>query len=151
MTRPQRLAARHALALLCLLAGVASADAGNQLTIRVTHGPYAGSYQAGSTEILCFKVAAQDVFSAAWIHPDKTGRGLADAGVEVSHPDAPGPRRGYVSVRFGTDGKLANYQLSNQALSFSLTAQGARISVDGQTKDGIGIHLEAVCTEVERH
>ena len=138
------------LSVLSLLAGIASAGNGNQLTIRVANGPYAGSYQSVATATICMHAAAQDVFSSAWKDFGAAGKALAEAGVEVSSPDASGPKRGTVRISFGKDGKAAVYELVNQALTFTPTAKGASISADGKTKDGIGIHLEALCSEVDR-
>jgi hypothetical protein len=136
------------ISLLWLLTGAATAH--NQLTVRVANGPYAGSYQSVASETICMKAAAQDVFSSAWKDFGASGRGLAEAGVQVDHPDGPGAKRGDVRISFGKDGKAAIYQLLNQPLTFTPTAQGAHISADGRTADGIGIHVEAVCAEVER-
>ena len=147
--RMPRSAITLSLPLWLLAAGAADAAGTNQLTIQVANGPYAGAYHSEANSTICFKAKVQDVFSSAWKDFNADGRKLAEAGVEVQHPDVPGPKHGRMRISFGKDGNSAIYEILNQPLTVTPLADGARINGEGTTSTGIRITLEAVCEDVE--
>jgi hypothetical protein len=144
----------RSLAMLAGGAALSAAHAGsapNRLQIVIANGPLAGTYSAPPSEVICLHAKQQKVYSAAWkdFRAPKA-KAMAEAGIEVSQPDAPGAKHGDVRISFGdADHNPVVYQVFQQPLTVSIKGKNGKIAFDGKTKDGIRLQVTATCTEVE--
>ena len=130
--------------------GRAAAADENQLTIVVANGPFAGTYKAPSSQLICMRAKAQNVFSIGWKDFEATGRNIAEGGMQVDAPDGAGAKFGHVEVGFGSDDKKTVYKILHKPIVLKLTGKGGTITFDGKTDQGIHLHMEAVCNNVTR-
>jgi hypothetical protein len=138
-----------AVALTAPLVHAAPA-ADNQLTIVFANGPFADTYKPPTSSIICMHAKAQNVFSVGWKDFNAAGKSIAEAGMEVSDPDSAGAKLGEVEVGFGSDDKKTVYKIFNKAMVLTLMGKGGKITFDGKTDHGIGLHIEAICNDVTR-
>lgn len=126
-------------------------SAPNDLQVVVGSGPFAGTYSAPPTEVICLHSRKQQVYSVAWkSFTPTTGRRLAEAAIEVSRPDDPGAKVGNIRVSFGDpDHNPVVYEIARQSLTMVRKDKTADISLDGKTKSGIRLQVTAICREVE--
>jgi hypothetical protein len=122
----------------------------NRLTVVVANGPFAGTYKPSPSTIICMRAKAQDVFSVAWKDFEAHGKDIAEAGVEVQHPDQPKARVANAKIAFGGNDKMTGYDFPRQAVVLEISGNGGKITFDGKSKEGIKVHIEAICTDVER-
>lgn len=141
------------LALSALTTGsVARADAAqNTLKIVVENGPRAGTYMADAAAVICLHARKQRVFSVAFKSFAAAGpKDLAEAGIEVLNPDAPGDKHGNVRVAFGGSGRDATvYEMDSVSVTLVAGADRGTVGFTGKTPDGIRVTLTAACKDVE--
>jgi hypothetical protein len=139
---------RYSASLAVLLAAASPAfAASSSLVIVVGNGAFAGTYNLDPKAVFCFHSAKQRVYSAVWKdYNPPNAKSVAEAGIEVMNPDAPGPKVGSVQITFGDPAKAAAvYKISAEPLSLSVSGSHGEISFAGKTKDGIAIRVTAAC------
>jgi hypothetical protein len=141
-------AARYLASLAALLCAISPAfAASSSLVIVVGNGAFAGTYNLDPKAVFCFHSVKQRVYSAVWKdYNPPNAKAIAEAGIQVINPDAPGPKVGSVQITFGDPAKAAAvYKISAQPLSLSVSGSKGDITFQGKTKDGISIRVTAAC------
>lgn len=134
------------------LAGARPHAAPNPLTIVVANGPYAGTYKAKADEVMCFHYKTQKMLAASFKDFEANSpRGLAEGGIKVDDPDAPGRKTGDLDVSFGTHDKLSvTYDVYHVPIAVTIRGKGADLVGAGKTDAGVSIRITASCAEVEQ-
>ena len=128
----------------------------NSLEIIIGSGPQAGTYKLPATNTICLHTKQPNQFSAAYkdlkASAPKTPSGV---GINVFNPDEAGPKQGEVNIRFGDpDSKRpALYQVfiprdSKGPLTLTKNGKVVDLTFQGQTKDGIALHVTARCGQI---
>ncbi len=144
---------KYPYALILLAVAVTSIGTGyakddNQITVVIGNGPFAGTYHADSP--ICMRAKSQDVFGAGWKDFNAKGdKAFAEAGLGVYAPDLPGPKKGRADVAFGEDKNKVEYHFSPVPVTLEIKGKGGIIRFDGTTPQGIKVHMEAVCKDVD--
>jgi len=141
---------RHSLPIvLALLGAVTAAPAAesNSVLIIVRNGPFAGTYKPDPALILCMRVKSRDRLGMGLKNFGAKGKELAEASIEVARPDDPKQKLGSVHVVFG-EGKMAVYDISMQPITLDRKGNGGVMKLEGKTKDGITLRVEATCNDV---
>ena len=153
MAYPVRHALFLALAVTFNLTTPSSVGASpeNTLAIIVDNGPHAGTYRPPTESIICLHAKKQKRYTAAWKDFDAhDNKALAEAGINVSNPDAAGAKQGEVRIAFGDpDKKPTIYSVDRAPLTFMKAGTGAEITFQGKTKEGIQLRVKAICLDVE--
>jgi hypothetical protein len=137
--------------------GQAAAPTDNSLEIVVDNGPHAGTYKLQTSAVMCMHFKQQKQVTAVYKDFDASDPNkIGEAGINITNPDATGPKRGDVLVAFGAreSKSAARYSVSipgDSAGPITLTRSGkeAGLSFQGRTKDGISLRVTAKCTDVE--
>jgi hypothetical protein len=143
--------------VLASAAGLAAARpprptaAASSLTMVVTGGPYAGTYQARADRILCFYAKDADRYGATFRDEKaNTPRSLVAGGIVVVRPYAAGAKIGDLHVTFGTDAKNSiSYDVDDVPVTMTLKGKGADLAGVAKTKDGVSLHITASCTKTD--
>ena len=141
-----------------IVAGIAALSAArphavpNPWTVVVANGPFAGTYNAKAAEVMCFHYKTQKMLGASFKDFDAKGaRALAEGGIKVDNPDAPGAKTGDLQVGFGNSDKLSiAYSVYNVPITVTPKGKGADLVGAGKTKDGVQIRITANCAEIEQ-
>jgi hypothetical protein len=144
---------RSAVVLACA-GGVVAAHkpvAANPLTVVVTGGPYAGTYQAKATEVICFYAKQQDTYAATFRDfKANTPRSLAEGGIMVDKPNLAGAKMGDLHVAFGTDDKRSiSYDVYAVPVTMTRKGKGADLAGTAKTKEGVSLHITASCAAAD--
>jgi hypothetical protein len=141
------------------VAALASAPApgDNVLELVIGGGPHAGTYKLPASAVMCAYFKEGKNLAAIYKDFDASDvKTVSDAAINVLNPDEAAPKWGSVLVAFGgRDGKRgARYDVKvtgNSVGSLSVARKGkaADLAFQGQTKDGISLHLTARCMEIE--
>jgi len=78
--------------------------------------------------------------------------GAVTPAIKISNPEQAGPKRGDVQIAFGTEpGKkvVADYNVTDVPVTLTTKGKGVEMSFDGKTKEGVGLRVNAKCSEVE--
>jgi hypothetical protein len=131
-----------------LLALPAHADT-NSFVIVIDNGPLRGTYHLPVAEVSCFHSVKRRVYSSGWKDfTPANARALAEAGIEVQDPDAPGPKFGTVLLAFGDSDKTAtHFAIYHAPLTLSVTGSHGQVVVRGKTKDGVQIQVTVSCLD----
>src|ERR1700733_7981069 len=132
------------------LAAARPPAAPNPWTIVVGNGPFAGTYSAKASEVICMNAKAQKLFAASFRDFKASGpKDLAEGGVRIDNPDRPGPKTGDLEVAFGSDSKRTiEYDVYNVPISFDAKGAVRQISGAGKTKEGVSLKITATCNEI---
>ena len=157
MINPVRLFVALAGASALAVAALASATPDNTLEIVIGGGPNAGTHRPPASGTSCMYFKQQKQFTAVFKDFDATDlKKVGEAGINVTNPDASGPKRGDVLVAFGArdDKRALRYSISipgDSAGPITLTRSGktADLAFQGKTKDGVSIRVTAKCLDVE--
>jgi hypothetical protein len=141
-----------------IVAGIASLSAArphaapNPWSVVVANGPFAGTYKANADDVMCFHYKTQKMLGASFKDFDAKGpRTLAQGGIKVDNPDAPGAKTGDLNVAFGSSNKLSvDYSVFNVPITVTAKGKGVDLSGAGKTKDGVQLRITASCAEVEQ-
>ncbi|MBA2685828.1 MAG: hypothetical protein H0U66_15185 [Gemmatimonadaceae bacterium] len=122
----------------------------NPWTIVVGNGPYAGTYNAKASEVLCLNAKPQKFFAASFRDFEAKGpRALGDGGIKVDNPDVAGAKHGDLHVAFGDDKKRSiEYDVYNVPISFTAKGKVMELSGAGKTKDGVLLKITATCNDI---
>ena len=147
------------LILFTTLAGIlgttayalAAAQAENTLEVVIGNGPHAGTYNPPAENIICMHYKKEKRYFATWKDFDaRDAKAIAEAGINVLNPDDPGAKHGEVRIAFGDpDKKPTVYSVYQAPLTLTLKGNGAEITFQGKTKDGIQLRVTAKCSDVE--
>lgn len=131
--------------------------AANTIEIILKGGPHAGMYTLSAQNIACMSMKSRKQFSAAYKDPQaRDAKSVSGAGINVFNPDDAGARRGEINIRFGDPDEKhpAAYgtAISRDSTGFSFTKKGAGVEMafDGQTKNGMKLHMSAICTDIDQ-
>lgn len=124
----------------------------NPWAVVIGNGPYAGTYKAKADEVMCFHYKSPKMLGASFKDFEANSpRSLAEGGIKVDNPDAPGPKTGDLEVAFGTNSKLSiTYAVANVPITVTTKGKGADLVGAGKTKDGIQVRITASCAEIEQ-
>ncbi|MEP7064811.1 MAG: hypothetical protein ABI889_02135 [Gemmatimonadota bacterium] len=133
------------------LAAARPAAAGNPLTVVVANGPYAGTYHARADEVICLHAKKDKSLAASFKDFEaKTPRTFAEGGLRVDNSEAPGPKRGWLYVAFGTsDKKVVEYTVYDAPITMTVKGKGADLVGTAKTKEGVSITVTASCTDID--
>jgi hypothetical protein len=136
---------------MCAFCGAQASSALNSLSIVVANGPFAGTYTAPGSEVICLHAKAQEVYSVARKDFNAPGaKAIAEAGIEVVNPDVPGAKHGTVRIAFGDPHKYPTiYTVLHAPVTLIIQGTSAEISFEGRTNEGIALRTTASCIEVE--
>ena len=142
------------IATCSLLAGAVRAQsAPDTIDVVVLNGPHAGTYKTPSSETICAHYKEMKWTFATWRGNDAPDpRKLSAAAIKVSNPEQAGPKRGDVQIAFGTEpGRkvVADYNVTDVPITLTTKGKGVEMSFDGKTKEGVGLRVNAKCSEVE--
>src|SRR4051812_2577212 len=158
MTTPLRLfLVSSACALSVAALARAAAPTDNSLEIVLDNGPHAGTYKLQTSAVMCMHFKQQKQVTAVYKDFDASDPNkIGEAGINITNPDAAGPKRGDVLVAFGgrENKSAARYSVSipgESAGPITLTRSGkeAGLAFQGRTKDGISLRVTAKCADVE--
>jgi hypothetical protein len=146
---PMKMLSRSTIPVLLALLGAANAAqaAENSVVIVVANGPFAGTYKPDGALITCMRVKSRDLFGFGLKDFNATGKQLAEASLEVHAPDGPQAKVASAHVGFGAD-KMTVYDISMTPVTLERKGNGGTMKFDGTTKEGIKVHVEAVCNDV---
>ena len=136
-----------------LVAAVGAQSAPDVIEVVVLNGPHAGTYKTPSSETICAHYKEMKWTFATWRGneaPDP--KKLSAAAIKISNPEQAGPKRGDVQIAFGTEpGKkvVADYKVTDVPVTLTTKGKGVEMSFDGKTKEGVGLRVNAKCSEVE--
>jgi hypothetical protein len=136
-----------------LAAAVRAQSAPDTIEVVVLNGPHAGTYKTPSSETICAHYKETKWTFATWRGnqaPDP--KTLSAAAIKISNPEQAGPKRGDVQIAFGTEpGKkvVADYKVTDVPVTLTTKGKGVEMSFDGKTKEGVGLRVNAKCSEVE--
>ena len=136
-----------------LVAAVRAQSAPDVIDVVVLNGPHAGTYKTPSSETICAHYKEMKWTFATWRGfeaPDP--KKLSSAAIKVLNPEQAGPKRGDVQIAFGTEpGKkvVADYKVTDVPVTLTTKGKGVEMSFDGKTKEGVGLRVNAKCSEVE--
>jgi hypothetical protein len=121
----------------------------NSFVVVIGNGPFSGTYHVPVAEVSCFHSAKMRVYSSGWKDfTPANEKSIAEAGIEVQDPDAPGPKFGTVRVTFGNSEKTAtNYAISHAPLTMTVAGSHGQIMLRGKTNDGIQIQVTVSCLD----
>ena len=142
------------IAASSLMAAAAQAQsAPDAIEVVVLNGPHAGTHKTTSSETICGKYTGLKLTFATWRSFEKPdGKKMNSAAIKVSNPDQAGPKRGEVLVSFGSEpGQkvVADYTATDVPITLAIKGKGADISFEGKTKEGVGLRVNAKCSEIE--
>ena len=124
----------------------------NVLESVVVNGPHAGTYKPPAMEVVCMHAKKQKMHTAAWRNLDfnvHDAKAVGEAGINVTNPDEAGAKYGDVLVAFGDrDKKQIRYTVTRAPLTLTIKGQGAEITFQGKTKEGIQLRVTAKCLDV---
>ena len=115
MTSPVRLFLVVAGASALGAAALAYAPPDNTLEIVIGGGPHAGTYKPPTSTIMCVHFKQQKQVTAVYKDFDASDLNkIGEAAINISNPDAAGPKRGEVLVAFGSrdDKRASRYSVS---------------------------------------
>lgn len=155
----------HAIRLVLALMGAAAlfawafppaaAQAPNTFEIVISGGPHAGTYKPPVSEVICLHVK-QRQFSVAYKNFDATApNALSEAGINIDNPDVTAAKAGEVRLSFGNPKKNPTiYDVlvprdSKGPITFTRSGKGADLTFQGQTKEGVQLHLMAKCLDID--
>ncbi len=136
-----------------LAAAVRAQSAPDTIEVVVLNGPHAGTYKTPASETICAHYKAMKWTFATWRGneaPDS--KKLSAAAIKISNPEQAGPKRGDVQIAFGTEpGQkvVADYNVMDVPVTLATKGKGVEMSFDGRTKEGVGLRVNAKCSEVE--
>lgn len=132
------------------LAAARPQGATNPWTIVVGNGPYAGTYSAKATEVICLNAKPQKFFAASFRDFDaKSPRALGQGRISVDYPDVAGAKHGDLHAAFGDDKKRSiAYDVFNVPISFTAKGKVMEMSGTGKTKDGVLLKITATCNDI---
>ena len=123
------------------------------IEVVVLNGPHAGTYQSASSETICAHYKEMKWTFATWRGDEAPDpKKLSAAAIKVLNPEQAGPKHGDVQIAFGTEpGKkvVADYKVTDVPVTLTTKGKGVEMSFDGQTKEGVGLRVNAKCSEVE--
>lgn len=137
------------LASAAALAAARAPAAANSLTMVVTGGPYAGTYQARADRLMCFYAKDQNSYGATFRDEKaNTPRSLAAGGIVVDRPYVAGAKVGDLHVTFGTDAKTSmSYDVYAVPVTITLKGKGADLAGAAKTKQGVSLRITASCAK----
>jgi hypothetical protein len=150
-----RLVRTFLMIVACSLLAVAvrAQSAPDTIEVVVLNGPHAGTYKTPSSETICAHYKQMKWTFATWRGNEAPEpKKLSAAAIKVSNPEQAGPKRGEVQIAFGTEpGKkvVADYNVTDVPITVMTKGKGVEMSFDGKTKEGVGLRVNAKCSEVE--
>jgi hypothetical protein len=119
----------------------------NSFVVVIGNGPFSGTYRLPVSEVSCFHSVKNRVYSSGWKDfAPANSKSIAEAGVEVAEPDAPGPKFGTVLLTFGDSDKTAtHYTIYHAPLTLTVAGSHGQVMVRGQTKDKVQIQVTVSC------
>jgi hypothetical protein len=131
------------------LAAARPPAAANSLSIVVTGGPYAGTYQPKADRLMCFYAKDHNAYGATFRDEKaNTPRSLAAGGIVVDNPYVAGAKRGDLHVTFGTDAKESiAYDVYGVPVTMTLKGKGADLAGAAKTKQGVLLRITASCVK----
>ncbi len=150
------------------LLGAAGVEAPQDvLEVVIVNGPHAGTYKTPGSDLICVRAKQQHIYGATWMNLDEVlkdvygaeGKNKPDqpnaislnsASISVSNPDDPGAKQGDVDVGLvDRSKKLFSYKVDAVPVSLTIKGEGAEISFQGKTKDGVQLQVTAKCSTME--
>jgi hypothetical protein len=121
----------------------------SSFVVLIGNGPFSGTYRLPAAEVSCFHSAKRRVYSSGWKDfSPANAKSIAEAGVEVQNPDAPGPKFGTVLVTFGDSDKTAtHYAIYHEPLTMTNAGALREIMLRAKTKDGVQIQVTLSCMD----
>jgi len=121
----------------------------SSLVVAIGNGPFSGTYRLPVAEVSCFHSVKRRVYSSGWKDfAPANAKSIAEAGIEVQDPDAPGPKFGTVLLSFGDSDKTAtHYAIYHGPLTLTTTGAHREIMLRGKTKDGVQIQVTLSCMD----
>jgi hypothetical protein len=131
-----------------LLALPVHADTSSFVVV-IGNGPFSGTYHLPVAEVSCFHSVKRRVYSSGWKDfAPANAKSIAEAGIEVQDPDAPGPKFGTVLLTFGDSDKTAtHYAIYHGPLTLTTTGAHREIRLRGKTKDGVQMQVTLSCMD----
>jgi hypothetical protein len=121
----------------------------SSFVVVIGNGPLSGTYRLPVAEVSCFHSVKRRVYSSGWKDfAPANAKSIAEAGIEVQDPDAPGPKFGTVLLTFGDSDKTAtHYAIYHGPLTLTTTGAHREIMLRGKTKDGVQIQVTLSCMD----
>jgi hypothetical protein len=121
----------------------------NPLTLVVSNGPFAGTYNSKGAETTCMHAKAQRMYAASFKDFDAKGpKAFAEGGIKIDNPDAPGPYHGDLHAAFGDGPKAVQYDVFHIPITMTPKGKIMEITGAGKTKEGIQMSVKATCADV---
>ncbi len=133
------------------LSAARSSAAPDSLTFVIGNGPFAGTYH--EDQPLCFQTKEPKVLAATFRNLDAKGpKALAEGGIKLDNPDAPGAKTGDLIAGFGGNGKKVDleYNVFNVPIEVTRAGRGATLVGAGRSKEGVAIRVTATCSSIEQ-
>ena len=132
---------------------VRAQSAPDAIEVVVLNGPYADTYKTPSSETICAHYKEMKWTFATWRGNEAPApKKLSAAAIKISNPEQAGPKRGDVQIAFGTEPGtkvVADYKVTDVPVTLTIKGKGVEMSFDGKTKEGVGLRVNAKCSEVE--
>ncbi|MEO8879756.1 MAG: hypothetical protein ABI446_05120 [Gemmatimonadaceae bacterium] len=133
------------------LSAARSSAAPDSLTFVIGNGPFAGTYH--QDQPLCFQTKQPKMLAATFKNFDAKGpKALAEGGIKLDNPDAPGAKTGDLIAGFGGDGKAAvvEYNVFSVPITITRSGKGATLVGEGKSKEGVAVRISATCSSIEQ-
>jgi hypothetical protein len=145
---------RSALVLVgaAALAAARPPAVSGSLTIVVSGGPYAGTYQPRADRLICFYAKDQNSYGATFRDEKaNTPRSLNLGGIVVDKPYVAGAKTGDLHATFGTDLKKSiSYDVYGVPVTIALKGKGADLAGVAKTKEGVTLRITASCQSTDQ-
>jgi hypothetical protein len=140
---------KHLAVAAALLMALPVHAATNSFTVVVGNGPFSGTYHLPVAEVSCFHSVKNHMYASGWKDfAPANAKSIAEAGIEVRDPDAPGPKFGTVLLTFGNSDQTATHYAIHQApLTLMVTGSHGQITLSGKTKEGVQIQVAVSCLD----
>lgn len=149
---------KHLIRSALVLAGAAGLAAARppaapgSLTMVVTGGPYAGTYQEKAGRLMCFYAKDRNAYGATFRDEKaNTPRSLNLGGIVVDNPYVAGAKTGDLHATFGTDLKKSiSYDVYGVPVTITLKGKGADLAGVAKTKEGVTLRITASCQSTDQ-
>jgi hypothetical protein len=129
--------------------------AADSMKLVIGSGPHAGTYDLPAANITCMRIESAKQFSAVYKDPTATAaNAVSVVGINVDRPGGTGPKSGEINITFGDPENKGPFTFDVNVPDkgkhhFSLSTSGKAVTVtfDGQTRDGVKLHVQAHCDD----
>jgi hypothetical protein len=124
------------------------------MKVVIGSGSHAGTYKLRAANMICM-MSQSGSFSAAYKDVEaRKPNAISGAGINVDNPNSAGPKTGEINITFGDPEEKGGFTLEARVpdkkkhrFAYTKSGKAVTVSFDGQTNDGVELHVEAHCDD----